>query len=149
MIIALVYENFPFVFQKQDPLNPLTNITGKWSDKSVLILACYPMTHAMWLVTFLGLFVIGIILNLNMFAKLCSFLFASKSRTLILSFPAGKGTFLALVLGFSNSYVSIGPSGFSSLLTPYPIPIPTQSVVIALVPFCFNFILSGHLGHVN
>ena len=89
----------------------LINIIGKWSDKSVLTMALLKslfmmqlvimlsMAVAVCLVTLVGLFIVGIILNSNIkLTKLWTFLFASKSRRLILKSPARKKVFLTVVL---------------------------------------------------
>ena len=57
------------------------------------------MAVAVCLVTLVGLFIVGIILNSNIkFTKLWTFLFASKSRRLILKSPARKKVLLTVVL---------------------------------------------------
>ena len=85
-------------------IGSLMNIIGKWSDKSVLtmvllkllfmmqLVIMLSMAVAVCLVTLVGLFIVGIILNSNIkFTKLWTFLFVSKSRRLILKSPARKG----------------------------------------------------------
>ena len=57
------------------------------------------MAVAVCLVTLVGLFIVGIILNSNIkFTKLWTFLFVSKSRRLILKFPARKKVLLTVEL---------------------------------------------------
>ena len=57
------------------------------------------MAVAVWLVTVTGLFIVGIILNSNIkFTKLWTFLFVSKSRSLILKYPTGKKVLSTVVL---------------------------------------------------
>ena len=57
------------------------------------------MAVAVWLVTVIGLFIVGIILNSNIkFTKLWTFLFVSKSRSLILKYPTGKKVLSTVVL---------------------------------------------------
>ena len=83
----------------------------QWSDKSFLtmtllkslfmmqLVIMLSMTVAVCLVTLVGLFIVGIILNSNIeFIKLWTFLFVSKSRRFILKSPAKKNVLLTVVL---------------------------------------------------
>ena len=109
-------------------IRSLINIIGKWSGKSVLTMALLKslfmmqlvimlsMAVAVCLVTLVGLFIVGIILNPNIkFTKLWTFLFVWKSRRLILKSPARKKVLLTVVLferiffekGFTYVYIAI------------------------------------------
>ena len=57
------------------------------------------MTVAVSLVTLVGLFIVGVILNSNIkFTKFWTFLFVSKSRRLVLKSPARKKVLLTVIL---------------------------------------------------